>query len=184
MMTEIFPWSIVAETLCAEVFTAWSHHLLPLSSGLSHLSDLRVSLTTFIVFKTSLFLSSILHNPVPRQSQCVSKTRKASIGLQGPLCADHICPVLVGHDGCWALLLRLQRGGQRAMVAAADSTLGALPREPGWADPAWKLMESKGQGSFGRSLGLFFSSRTVCCVGGSKDGAGVSAYDNQQPCLP
>lgn len=102
MVAEIFPWSTVAETLRAEVFTAWSHHLLFLSSGLSHLSDLRGSLTTFIVFKTLLFLSSILHTPVPRQSQCVSKTRKASIGLQGPLCADHICPVLEGHN-CWAV---------------------------------------------------------------------------------
>lgn len=154
-MTEICPWSTVPE-----VFPPWSHHLLPLSSGLSHLSDLRGSLTTFIVFKTLLFLSSILHTPVPRQSQCVSKTRKASMGLQGPLCTEHICPILGGHSGCWALLLRLQQGGHRAVVAAADITLCALPREPVWADPAWKKLESKGQVSW-QSPGLFFSSLSV-----------------------
>lgn len=61
-----------------------------------HLSDIRGLLITFIPFKTSLFLCSILHTPLLGRlfKQSTLEARKAKVELQSPLCAKYIFPVL------------------------------------------------------------------------------------------
>lgn len=60
-----------------------------------HLSDIRGLLIPFILFKVSLFLCSILHTPFLGNSlNSALEVRKAKVGLQSPLCAEHIYCVL------------------------------------------------------------------------------------------